>query len=198
FFMRESFSPGSSLSYLMGAPSGGFRLFTNGVAGRGLYQRLILASGGHGTDASIANGFFLPASPVDVQALASAGWVHIAMVVDATAQTADWYVNGTSVLQLTNVVGGAQIVNAGPFQVGYYSNASAYSFDEFLISLRAYSPAEIMALANSPRAGDGEFLSGVPSQCGSVSLHGNGQRPVLGNGTYGMVLQPNASGPWSV
>src|SRR5690606_24744055 len=78
------------------------------------------------------------------------------------------------------------------------SNASAYSFDEFLISLRAYSPAEIMALANSPRAGDGEFLSGVPSQCGSVSLHGNGQRPVLGNGTYGMVLQTNASGPWSV
>lgn len=44
WFMKERAPVGTTLPYLMGAPSGGFRLFTNGIAGQGLYQRVILAS----------------------------------------------------------------------------------------------------------------------------------------------------------
>lgn len=198
FFMRETTSPGTSLSYLMGAPSGGIRMFTNGVAGRGLYQRLILASGGNGTNASIANDFFLPGGVSDVQTLAAAGWVHIAIVVDATAQTADWYVNGMSVLQLTGVVGGASLTNAGPFTVGYYSNASYYAFDEFFVSLRALTPTEVMLLSLSPRGGDGTFDSDIASQCGTSTLRGNGTAPSIGNSTYGLDLRSTATGAWSL
>lgn len=192
WFMREARSPGTALSYLLGAPTGGFRLFTNGVAGRGLYQRNIMLSGGNpGID------FVLPAATTDVQTLAAAGWVHIAIVIDGAATTADWYVNGTSVLQLTGV-GGANIVNAGPFMIGAYTTAAtgagnAYDMDEFVLSLRAYTPAEIMALALAPHAGDGDYRSATTTQCGSLGLGSTGGRPTLGNPGYG--FQVNATGP---
>jgi hypothetical protein len=161
WFLRQRNAPGTALSYLMGPPSGGFRMFTNGVAGRGLYQRIILAGGGNGVNATIANDFYLPATAADVQTLAAAGWVHIAMVIDAVAQTATWYVNGAQVLQLTGVPG-ALINAAGPFQVGYYSSPSPYDTDEFLMSFRAYTPAEILALSLLPQAGDGDYLPTSP------------------------------------
>ena len=193
WFMRQRNAPGTTLSYLSGAPSGGFRLFTNGVAGQGLYQRVILATGGNGVNASIANDFYLPATTANVQTMAAAGWVHIAMVIDDVAATADWYVNGVSVLQLTGVVGGALITAAGPFMIGAYSTSTAaagspYDIDEFLMSLRAYSPTEILALSLSPKAGDGDYLSEIPSQCGAgnVSLGSSGGAPQLGNLSYSL------------
>jgi hypothetical protein len=188
--MKERTPPGTALSYIMGAPSGGFRLFTNGVAGRGLYQRTILATGGNGVNASITQDFYLPAANADIITLAAAGWVHVAMVIDGTANTADWYVNGTSVLQLSNVTGGALINLPGPFQVGYYSSASPYDLDEFLMSFRAYTAADVLALATAPRGGDGPYSSGIASQCGTLGLASNG-RPSLGNFTYALAVTPS-------
>lgn len=195
--LRAGATPGTSLSYLMGAPTGGFRLFTNGVGGTGLYQRVILAAGGNGTNASIANDFFLPGTTFDVQAAAAQGWVHVAMVIDSTAQTADWYINGTSVLQLTNVPG-ALISGAGPFMVGAYSATatgagSAYDIDEFIMSLRAYSPGEVLALSLVAQAGDGDYNLGSPAQCGSLQLSSLGGRPSVGNSAYALSVTP--SGP---
>jgi hypothetical protein len=191
WFMKQRYAPGTALSYLAGAPSGGFRLFTNGVGGTGLYQRTILASGGNGVNASIANDFYLPASAANIQALAAAGWVHVAMVIDAAAGTADWYVNGTSVLQLTGV-GGALINAPGPFQLGYYSLASGspYDIDEFVMSLRAYSPGEMLALALTSKAGDGDYRSGTSTQCGAgnVTLRSTGGAPSIGNFGYGFEI----------
>lgn len=181
---------GTTLNYLMGAPTGGFRLFTNGIAGRGLYQREIVPSGGNGS-ATAVRDFFLPAATFDVQTAAAAGWTHIAMVFDSVAQTADWYVNGTSVLQLTGVPG-ASITLAGPFQVGYYSSASAYDLDEFVMSLRAYSPGEILALSLAPQAGDGDYLSGSTTQCGTLGLASAGGRPFLGNSNYALTITPSS------
>lgn len=181
---------GTSLCYLMGAPSGGFRLFTNGVAGRGLYQREIVPSGGNGGTSGVRD-FQLPAATYDVQAAAAVGWVHIAMVFDSTAQTADWYVNGVSVLQLSGVPGASITLN-GPFQIGYYSSASVFDIDEFLMSFRAYSPAEIMVLSLAQQAGDGDYLSGSTTQCGSLGLAGAGSRPFLGNAGYALTVTPAA------
>lgn len=188
---RSAAAPNTSLTYMMGAPSGGFRLFTGGVAGRGLYQREIFASGGNG-GTSGTRDFSLPAATSDVQTLASTGWVHIAMVIDAVAQTADWYVNGASVLQITGVPG-ASITLTGPFQIGYYSSGSLYDTDEFLMSFRAYSAAEILALSLAPQAGDGDYLTGSTTQCGSLSLASTGGRPYLGNAGYGLTVTPAAS-----
>ncbi|MCA8965207.1 MAG: LamG domain-containing protein [Planctomycetes bacterium] len=187
WFMRQNVANGSPF-YIMGAPSGGFRLFTGGVAGRGLYQRVILATGGNGTNASIANDFYLPDTVVDIQTLASAGWVHVAMVVDATAATATWYVNGTQALQITGVTGGASITAAGPFRLGGYSSVSHFDIDEFLMSFRAYSPAEILVLSLSQQAGDGDYVSGSTTQCGSLSLTSANGRPQLSNFFYSLEL----------
>jgi hypothetical protein len=182
--LRSGASVGTTLCYMMGAPSGGFRLFTNGVAGTGLYQREIVPSGGNpGRD------FVLPAATVNVQALAAAGWTHIAMVFDSTAQTANWYVNGISVLQLTGVPG-ASITLAGPFQIGYYSSPSAYDIDEFFMSLRALTAAEVLVLSLTPRAGDGDYTSGIASQCGAgnVVVASSGGPPTIGNLGYALTV----------
>lgn len=197
FFMKLGATPPSPF-YIMGAPSGGVRLFTAGIAGRGLYQRQILASGGNGLNATIANDFYLPASVADIQTLAAAGWVHVAMVVDATAATATWYVNGLQVLQLTSVVGGANIFNVGNFQVGYYSSASAYDLDEFLISLRAYTAPEILAMSMAPRAGDGDYTMNAPTQCGTLGLGSAGGPPTIGNANYSLQVMTSANGLFSV
>lgn len=197
WFMRHGATSGSASLYLMGAPSGGFRLFTNGIAGRGLYQRIILAGGGNGTNSTIANDFYLPAATADIQTLAAANWVHVAMVIDATAQTATWYVAGQPVLTLNNVPG-ALITAAGPFQVGYYSSASEYDLDEFLMSLRAYTPAEILALSLAPQAGDGDYSSGIGSQCAGVGLGSTGGRPTIGNVLYGLNVNTAANAIWSL
>ncbi|MCA8948204.1 MAG: hypothetical protein KDE27_01800 [Planctomycetes bacterium] len=196
-FMRYNASNGSPF-YIWGAPSGGFRMFTSGVAGNGLYQRVILASGGNGVNASIANDFYLPDTTFDFQAAAAAGWVHVAIVVDATAATADWYINGTSVLQLTGVVGGAQITAAGPFQLGGYSSTSHFDVDEFLMSTRAYTPAEILALSLAPQGGDGDYYSGTTTQCGTLALASTGGRPAIGNANYALEVTPSAPSIYAV
>jgi hypothetical protein len=197
WFLRQRNLPGTALAYLMGAPTGGFRLFTNGVGGTGLYQRIILAGGGNGTNSTIANDFYLPSTVFDVQAAAAQGWVHIAMVVDSAAQTAVWYANGLPVLTL-NGVPGALINAAGPFMLGAYSTAataggSPYDLDEFVMSFRAYSPTEIFQLSLAPKAGDGDYLSGSTSQCGALSLGSSGGVPAYGNAAYGLDLA--ATGP---
>jgi hypothetical protein len=119
------------------------------------------------------------------------------MVFDATAQTADWYINGTSVLQITGVPG-ASITLAGPFQVGYYSSASPYDIDEFFMSLRAFSPGEMLALATAPRAGDGDYLTGSTTQCGTLGLASSGGAPALGNTSYALTVTPTAPSFFSI
>jgi hypothetical protein len=188
--LRTGASVGTTLTYLAGAPSGGIRLFTNGIAGLGLLQREILQSGGTPT----ARDFQLPAATFDVQAAAAAGWVHMAIVVNAAAQTADWFVNGASLVQLTNVPG-ALMTLAGPYTIGSYSTAatgagSPYDIDEYILSNRAYSTAEVLALANGTRGADGDYTSNVPSQCGAgnASLASAGGAPSLGNLGYGLQI----------
>ncbi|MEO6597142.1 MAG: LamG-like jellyroll fold domain-containing protein [Planctomycetota bacterium] len=186
--LRPGATFGSSVSYLMGAPSGGFRLFTGGAAGAGLIQRETLVSGGN----SSVRDFVLPATATNVQALAAANWLHVAIVVDSTTTTATWFVNGNPAFQLNNVPG-ALIVQPGSFTIGAWSLAptgpgSPYDLDEFLLSRRAFSAAEILLLSLAPRAGHGGFTSGIPSQCGAgnLALGSTGGAPNLGNAGYAL------------
>jgi hypothetical protein len=87
-------------------------------------------------------------------------------------------------------VGGAQINSAGTFMVGaqLLTVESNYDLDEFLISNRAFSAAEVMTLYLTPHAGDGDYTSGLVSQCGAgnVTLRSSGGVPFAGNLTYAL------------
>jgi hypothetical protein len=158
-------------------------LFTNGIAQRGLYFRNVVSSGPQGVDLSALTAV------LDFQTLAATSWVHIALVVDQIAATATWYANGSQVHQVSGV-GGAQINSAGTFMVGaqLLTVESNYDLDEFLISNRAFSAAEVMTLYLTPHAGDGDYTSGLVSQCGAgnVTLRSSGGVPFAGNLTYAL------------
>jgi hypothetical protein len=190
FFAKERTSPGTALNYLCGVTTSANRLFTNGVAQRGLYFRNIVASGPQGVDLSALTAV------LDFQTLAAANWVHIAIVVDQAATTATWYANGTQVHQVTGV-GGALINSAGIFMVGSQLSTleSNYDLDEFLISNRAFTAAEVLALSLSPFAGDGDYTSAIPSQCGAgnVTLSSSGGRPFDGNLLYTLNVAPTTT-----
>lgn len=190
FWVRQR-TPSSTISYFSGTSwSSGTRLFTGGPAGRGLYQRAVVTSGGNGASPV---DLLLPESAADVQSLAAARWTHIALVVDSTAGTVQWYVDGAPVFLLPNV-GPARIASTGEYMIGYQSttNESNYDHDEYLISNRAYTSSEVQDLFLAPRAGDGVFTSGIPGQCGTATLRSYGGRPALGNGGYGLEIDS----PW--
>lgn len=190
FWARERTPPGTALNYLSGtSAAGGHRLFTNGIANRGLYQRNIVSSGPTGVDVA------LPDTAADFQTLTAAGWVHIALVVDSVAATAEWFVNGASVHVIAGV-GGGLINSSGEYLVNFQasSNESNYDIDDYLLSNRAYAAAEILQLSLAPRAGHGPYLSGTPGTCGSARLEGAGGAPVLGNAGYGIELETTATG----
>lgn len=179
FFIRQS-TPFVGACYLGGTTSGTFRMFTDGIAGRGLYVRDVLMRGGAGGGADAVLN-------VDIQTLSAAGYVHIALVVDSTMGTAQWYVNGAPTPLLPGVAG-AIINSAGEFRIGFQLSASNFDFDEFLISRRVYSATEVAALASHPHAGHGPFSSGATVQCGTLGLGGAGGLPRLGNANYRLVL----------
>ncbi|MFY9343814.1 MAG: LamG-like jellyroll fold domain-containing protein [Planctomycetota bacterium] len=190
FFAKERTVPGTALNYLCGVATSANRLFTNGIASRGLYFRNIVAGGPTGLDLSALTAV------LDFQTLAAAGWVHIAIVVDTATTTATWYANGLSV-QVTSGVSGGLINSAGEYLVGFQltGNESNYDLDEFLISNRAYTAAEVLALATVPHAGDGDYRSGIASQCGAgnAALTSSGGAPFVGN--LGYSLDVSATSP---
>ena len=124
-------------------------------------------------------GFFLCGSwggsnvntVANVQTLARAGWVHLACVLDGPALTGTYYING--VPEVPRVLTTAVNWTGSNFFVGKHSgltNASIFSIDEFLLTNRALSAAEIGVLASSAYGADGRF----GSSCGPV-LSGNGE-----------------------
>lgn len=183
FFAKQRNTHGTTLNYLCGVTTSANRLFTNGVAGRGLYFRNVVSSGPTGVDLSALTAV------LDFQTLATGNWVHIAIVVDSAVGTATWYANGLQVHQV-NGVGGAQINSAGDFMIGSQlaTNDSNYDLDEFLISNRAFNAGEVLALSLSPRAGDGDYNSAIPSQCGAgnATLTSSGGAPTVGNLAYAL------------
>jgi len=195
FWMKERTPIGTSLSY-MWSTAGSFRLFTGGVGGVGLYQRVIVSSGGNGVNATVANDLYLA---TDVQTLAAAGWVHIALVIDSTAQTAVWYINGAADTTITGV-GGTMINGTGEVHLGNHSGTSgwAYDIDEFIVSQRAFLPAEIFALSQAPRAGAGAYDSEILAQCGSTTLADAMGPPSLGNLGYQLTVNSSATGLYSL
>lgn len=187
---RKETSFSSTLSYLFGMSANGFRLFTNGAAGRGLYLRALTSGSGD---------LLLPETVVDFQTLATSNWVHLAVTIDDTAHVATWYVNGSPVHTVT-AAPDVQIDSPGTLLVGGYgaTSLSSYSLDEVLFSERLYSAAEIAELATGTRAGYGAYDSDTTTQCnpGLIALDSTGGRPFFGNLNYALRVTAAAPQLW--
>jgi hypothetical protein len=178
FFMRQR-NPGTALMYFFGNNvGGGFRAFTNGVGGRGM----ILRNWG-GTPADLATSR-------DLQALAAAGWVHVAIVVDTSRGVATWYVDG--VPEPAIPIGSGANVPASPgFRAGAQLSATYYDIDEFRFLNRAASPVEVRAWSQQTTAADSPFGRG----CGATLAASSGP-PRLGNALYQLDLAGALARPY--
>ncbi len=159
WFMRERSAPNvESPVFTLGA----WRCFTGGTAGTGL--RCV---GWGGTPAVLD-------LPDDVQALARAGWVHVALVADSDRNQAAWFVNGTNRRTITLDSSSRVSIpaSASPFVVG--GSNCAYDLDEFRLFAEAIDAPTIATWANdSPAAAQPFSLA-----CGANLRHQGA--PLLG------------------
>lgn len=164
-----------NFGYLFGATGGNFRLFT-GSSGR------MFLSGAPFSATSVLN----------LTPQLNAGWVHIACTIDSTALQAIWYVNGVAdpavVLTQPLALVGSNFAIGARDTGG--SSPSPLETDEFVLSYTTWTPAEVLALSQAPRAGDGDYTSAVASQCGvgNVVLGSAGGAPAVGNLAYGLTV----------
>jgi hypothetical protein len=190
FWARQEVPFTTQLSYLFGMSSSGFRIFTNGAAGRGLFLR---------SATTPVTDMLLPDTVVDFQTLAASNWVHVAITIDDTAHVATWYINGAAV-HTHAALGSVSVVSGGTLQLGGYAGAtgSAYTLDEVLFSRSLYGPLTIAQLATGTRSGHGHYLTGSTTQCGAgnVVLDAVGGRPTIGNPLYTLRITPTTPGLW--
>lgn len=170
-------NPGPGLTYVAGIPvSGQFRIY-------GGSSTLLTVGGAGGTTyyRTVAN----------IYQMASAGWVHVAFVVDTAAMTTTYYVNGVAeapvaLTALPSIVGNA-------FYIGSQLPTSApsiYDIDEFRFLTRAASAAEVAQWATVNLAGDSAFGQG----CDASMVSSNGL-PQIGNFIYGLTATGVTAGP---
>lgn len=158
---------GPGLTYVAGIPvSGQFRIYGG--------SSILLTVGG-------AGGSTYYATTANIYAMATAGWVHVAFVVDTSNMTATYYVNGVAEVPLT-LTALPSIVGAD-FNIGRQAtNApSIYDIDEFRFLTRAATAGEIAVWSTANGAGDVAFGQG----CDATMVSTNGP-PQLGNVNYGL------------
>jgi hypothetical protein len=151
---------------------GTFRCVTGGP----LAMRRLRCTGWGGTPAVLE-------LMLDVQSLAAAGWVHVALVVDpyAAAPQARWYVDGV-LQQATAITSRAVIVasSMATMLIGGASNGPVgrYDLDEFRFVAAALSAADVAVWANSSPAN----AAAASVACGA-NLRTRGQ-PTIGNANF--------------
>ncbi|MBL8754116.1 MAG: hypothetical protein JNK15_12520 [Planctomycetes bacterium] len=165
-------------SHLFGCPTG-LRMATGGSFGTGLVVQGLMANGTW----AVLNA--------DLQTPAQNAWVHLAVVVNANAGLVSWYIDGVLVEQDSGFVGGVDTgTSTGECFVGSGGQGagSVYDLDEFLVSTRIYTPAEIAQLASGTRAGKGLYTSGTVTECGTgqLTFDSTGGRPYLGNASFAL------------
>ncbi len=165
---------GPSLTYVAGIPvSGAFRIYS------GSSILLTVGNAGGGTYYStVAN----------VYQLATAGWVHVAFVVDTTAMTATYYING--VPEAPRALTGLPNIQGSTFLIGRQLPTAApsiYDLDEFRFETRAVSATEIAAWATQNGAGSSAFGQG----CDAAMAPRNGA-PQIGNFFYELAVTSSA------
>jgi len=173
-FLRVGNShPAVSLTYVFGIPTAlQFRVFTGTTT---------LVTSSWTTSAPVLR------TVANVYGMASAGWVHVALVIDTSRSTATYYING--VAETPIAIAGGFTANVTALNVGQQLPtlaASIYEIDDFRLLTRAASPAEVASWASASTAADAAYGAG----CGATLSSSNGP-PTLGNATYSL----DVSGP---
>ncbi len=170
--MKRSSTPRDRLlPYYMLSGLGTFRLYHDGNAHLGLKLK---SWGGAPTELVLGSGTAGRADKhaIDLVGMAAASWVHVALVIDETAATATYYVNGTAV-QSVAITGKANIPKSSSktLRFGMHlntGNTSCYDLDNFRLSNRAVPASEIAEWAAATlrvdrfdvsRQGGGQLLS---------------------------------------
>jgi Concanavalin A-like lectin/glucanases superfamily len=171
--------PGNPLAiafgYLFGATGSSFRCFT-GSSGK------LFVGGWGGTPSNLVNA-------ADLTSLLNKGYVHVALVVDASNSTATYYINGVADQPIS--LTGSVAFSGTDFSVGKYatSTTSSMDFDEFLFTRRVLTVTDVKRLASSQQAGAGAF-----GTRNVASLRPGGGRPSLGNANFQLTISdPNAT-----
>jgi hypothetical protein len=140
FFMRGNGAPSTASSVFT---LGNFTCFTGGPAGTGMR-----CSGWGGNPLDLTD---------NIQARAAQGWVHVALVVDESADQAQWYVDGAlrSTIALAQQAEVRVPASATALQLGSSgAQTSVYDLDEFRLTSNAASATVIAAWAtDSPGVG---------------------------------------------
>ena len=113
-------------------------------------------------------------------------------MIDATALTATYYVNGVAQPPITINTGVTSSGGTITFRVGSSSTGGVYDIDEFRLSARAAAAAEILAWTTRTSAADSRYGAG----CNGGSLTSTGGTPKLGNATYALTLGGTAGSAW--
>ena len=170
----------NAFAYVFGGPSSSMRCFVDGAAGNGLIR---YAGTGAGNVDSLT----------DIKTGLANQWTHLALRIDNTAGTADWYING--VLDGGAVfTPGAHSVQHSPLWVGFDNGTQNYSLfysmDDFRVYGRALSPAEIAAIAGSTEpAVTAIYGDGCPGAGGLVpTIAASGGAPAVGNPLFALEL----------
>ncbi|HEB51805.1 MAG TPA: LamG domain-containing protein, partial [bacterium] len=138
WWQRMNTATGTSLAYAFGGTGGNWRCFTGGVAGTGLWYR----------GSSIGD---VTSNAINVQANPGV-WEHVCLVVDDSAGTAEWYLNGVPDGP-TLFTPGTHTGTNSEYHVGYHTSTVSiytdhYDMDDYRHYTRALSPAEVLALFN--------------------------------------------------
>lgn len=170
WFLKQRTALPDTLAYYFFSGEGNFRAFTSGAAGTGL------RIAGWGTDVTLST---------DIRTPAASRWVHVALVVDSTAKTANFYVDGVLAQPPLPVAAGANVparTSAG-FRVGAHTRLTTTSWwdmDDFRLVNRAVSEAEVKAWSAA--------AVGYGKGCGATLAGGGTGTPKVGNGAYGLTL----------
>lgn len=187
WFMKSRLGGSSTGHYFFTQGTGLFRIFTGTslVSGSGLWCR---AWGG--TPADLTTTY-------DVITNSMTKWLHVALVVDATAMLATWYIDGVVQSTVPLTAGASIVTGTNPFRVNAYSTPASYpgwyDVDDFRFSQRAALAVEILAWSKANLAADAPYGTG----CGGASLAGSGG-PTLGNPLYQMRITGSAGSLYSL
>ena len=168
FWIRPVTPDTSSAAYAFGSGSGSARAYNTG-------SYLSLRS--WGTLTSFVD------SATDPDSLA--GWHHWCMVVDDTAGTAQWFVDGLPDGAVVAFTPNTFTINLGNFIVGAYGTTTSlftryFDMDDFRFYGRALTAAEILGCMVKEQAAATTFGDGCAGPGGVPTIAGNGQ-PTLGN-----------------
>ncbi|MCA8955437.1 MAG: hypothetical protein KDC87_05150 [Planctomycetes bacterium] len=183
WWCKERQPAGTLANYLWGGFSGGFRCFTGGVAGAGLYVR------------STPGDIILPATSNFTTLAQRAQGVCVAVVVSNSATAgvqAQWYLDGVASGSPITLTSFAVATSTSNFTIGRHlsdSTASAFDIDEFKLCNYAATPLEIRQWCAATWAAWGSL--GRPWGLWHGCVNGP---PRLGNANYGLTIEgdPNS------